>query len=348
MRIAVLCGGLSPERDVSLSTGAMVAAALRSGEHQVAVVDSAADYDDDIMSYFSSAPVENADGAIADVAPDIDALRRSRKSFFGKNVIGICQAADIVFNALHGEEGEDGRLQAAFDMLGIRYTGSGAKGSMLAMDKLLTKQILSLVPQAVRIPRGAVVRRERFGVEGLPSGLEVLGMPLVVKPVSGGSSVGVSIVKSEDELITALQLAFRYEDRVLIEEYIEGREFSVGVVGDLVLPAIEIRPKHGFYDYRNKYQKGLTDEICPADIDKETSVRMQRMAGITYTALSLSAYARIDFIMTNKGVIYCLEANTLPGMTPVSLLPQEAAAAGMSFEALCERIIAESIKLERK
>ncbi len=347
MKIAVLCGGLSPERDVSLSTGAMVASALRRCGHEVAVVDSAADYDDISINRFNSSADDTVKSDIPDVAPDMDVLRTNRNGFFGRGVVELCREADIVFIALHGEAGEDGRLQAAFDLMGIRYTGSDAKGSLLAMDKLLTKQILSVIP-TLKLPRSAIVRRERFETDGIPRGLALLGMPLVVKPVCGGSSVGVSVVHSEAELTSALQLAFRYEDRVLIEEYISGREFSVGLVGSQVLPPIEIRPKQGFYDYRNKYQKGMTDEICPADIDKDTSIRMQRMAGIVYAALSLSAYARIDFIMNKRGEIYCLEANTLPGMTPISLLPQEAAAAGMSFEKLCQTIIDESMKTKRR
>lgn len=343
MKIAVLCGGRSPERDVSLSTGAMVASALRKNGHYVAYVDSVADHTGEPDSYFLLEGEDHA-ASINAVAPDGNFTPGMGESFFGKGVVDICRHADIVFNAMHGAAGEDGTLQATFDLLGVRYTGSCAKGCMLAMDKLLTKQLFAMIPQAVRVPRGAVLRRESFEKDGLPKGIEVLGRPLVIKPVSGGSSVGVSIASTDDELQNALKLAFRYEDRVIIEEFVKGREFSVGILGDEVLPAIEIKPKHGFYDYSNKYQKGATEEICPADISKETSVRMQRMAGFVYSGLSLSVYARVDFIMSDNGAIYCLEANTLPGMTPTSLLPQEAAAAGIEFNSLCQKIVDESIK----
>ncbi len=345
MKITVLCGGMSPERNVSLSTGAMVASALRKAGHSVALVDSSADYTGDHSKLFTASDDEGASTDITDTAPDCEFVPGMGMKYFGNGVIDICRESDIVFNAMHGSAGEDGTLQATFDLLGIRYTGSGAKGCTLAMDKLLTKQVFATMPQQmVRMPRVAVLSREGFEVNGLPNGLETLGRPLVIKPVSGGSSVGVSIAYTDKDLLKALKLAFKYEDRVLIEEFIKGREFAVGVLGSEVLPVIEIKPKHGFYDYSNKYQKGATDEICPADIDKETSIRMQRMAGIVYSGLSLSVYARLDFIMSENGLIYCLEANTLPGMTPMSLLPQEAAAAGIDFVSLCNTIVEESMK----
>lgn len=343
MKITVLCGGRSPERNVSISTGATVASALRKAGHVVALIDSSADYSGDYERLFTSDDAEiSAD--IGETAPEGIFTPGMGVQFFGNGVLDICRSSDIVFNAMHGAAGEDGTLQATFDLLGIRYTGSSAKGCMLAMDKLLTKQIFAVMPQLVRMPRGAVLSKGSYEANGLPKGIETLGKPLVIKPVSGGSSVGVSIAETDRDLIKALMLAFRYEDRVIIEEFIKGREFSVGILGGEVLPAIEIKPKHGFYDYSNKYQKGATDEICPADIDKDTSVRMQRMAGLVYAGLSLSVYARVDFIMSENGLIYCLEANTLPGMTPMSLLPQEAAAAGIDFVSLCNKIIEVSIK----
>lgn len=344
MKIAVICGGISPERDVSISTGSMVASALRKNGHRVALVDSAKEYTGDIESRFTTTDEGEVVASIGSTAPQIDISREKGIDFFGKGVLDICRNADIVFNAMHGAAGEDGTLQATFDLMGIKYTGSCAKGCMLAMDKLLTKQLCAIMPQAVRMPRGALVRKQSYEQDGLPDGLQVLGRPLVIKPVSCGSSVGVSIAETDKELLKALKLAFQYEDRVLIEEFIKGREFAVGILGSEVLPAIEIKPKHGFYDYSNKYQKGMTEEICPADISKETSIRMQRMAGFVYSCLQLSVYARIDFIMAENGLVYCLEANTLPGMTPMSLLPQEAAAAGIDFVTLCQRIVDESLK----
>ncbi|MBR5713668.1 MAG: D-alanine--D-alanine ligase, partial [Clostridia bacterium] len=237
-----------------------------------------------------------------------------------------------------------GTLQSVLDLNGIRFTGSCAKGCMLSMDKNLTKQILSNYPERVRMPKGVMLLRSEFLSDGIPDTVSALGLPLVVKPVSGGSSVGVSIVKDTLELESALKLAFRYEHRVLVEQYVSGREFSVGVLGSSALPTIEIKPKEGFYDYKNKYQQGMTEEICPAHITAEESSNMQRMALAVFEGLSLSAYARVDFIMTASGEVYCLEANTLPGMTPMSLLPQEAAADGVDFPTLCQMIVEESLK----
>ena len=344
MKITVLCGGRSPERDVSLSTGRMVASALRKRGHAVAFVDSTLDQPDDIAYCFTVEDKDNSSCAIMDTAPEGDFARDVFNDYFGKNVIEICKEADIVFNAMHGGAGEDGTLQAVLDLNGIRFTGSSAKGCMLSMDKNLTKQILSNYPDRVRMPKGVMLSKSEFISEGISDNVSALGLPLVVKPVSGGSSVGVSIVKDPLELESALKLAFRYEHRVLVEQYVSGREFSVGILGSIALPAIEIKPKEGFYDYKNKYQQGMTEEICPAHITAEESLKMQSMALAVFEGLSLSAYARVDFIMTGSGEVYCLEANTLPGMTPMSLLPQEAAADGIDFPALCQMIVEESLK----
>lgn len=344
MKILVICGGVSPERDVSLSTGAKVASALRSAGHSVCLMDSASDYPEDVDSLFTTED-SGAAAKINESAPDIEALLE-REDYFGKNVTEACRKADIVFNAMHGAAGEDGTLQAAFDLMGIKYTGSSSKGCAVAMDKSVSKSILRSV-NGVRMPNGIAVERAQFLVNKADAAnrvLELVGLPLVVKPACGGSSVGVSIVRSEEELLPALELALSYEPKIVVEEFIKGREFSTGVLGGMALPAIEIRPKTGFYDYKNKYQQGMTDEICPADIPPEAEAEMRNAAAKVHAALGLSAYSRTDFIMTDDGSIYALEANTLPGMTPMSLLPQEAAAVGIDFPTLCERIIEESMK----
>lgn len=344
MKIVVLCGGISPERDVSLSTGTQVASALRKAGHWVALIDSASDYGDNVEELFTYQD-SGAKAAIKEIAPELSSLL-SRDSYFGSNVLNACRKADIVFNAMHGAAGEDGTLQAAFDLMGIKYTGSGAKGCSAAMDKSISKSIIANIG-SVNMPRGISIERAQFtdDREGAVSrAIERVGLPLVVKPACGGSSVGVSIVRSENELLPALELALGYEPKIIVEEYIKGREFSTGVLGTKALPAIEIRPKTGFYDYKNKYQQGMTDEICPADIPPEAEAEMRSSAAAVHAALGLSAYSRTDFIMTDDGKIYALEANTLPGMTPMSLLPQEAAAVGIDFPALCQTIINESMK----
>lgn len=342
MKTVVLCGGISPERDVSLSTGAQVASALAKAGHSVALIDSASDLPDDVLGLFGAGVKSSA--VIGESAPDIEKLKH-RGGFFGRNVLKACLSADIVFNAMHGGAGEDGTLQACFDLMGIKYTGSGAKGCAISMDKTVAKRIMAPV-EGVSMPKGITLNVGDFdGNEAsyAKQVLEKVGLPMVIKPACGGSSVGVSIVKKEEELLPALELALGYEPKAVAEQYIKGREFAVGVLGGRALPVIEIRPKTGFYDYKNKYQSGMTDEICPADIPPEAAEAMKTAAVKVHDELGLSAYSRTDFIMTEDGAVYALEANTLPGMTPMSLLPQEAAAAGIGFTELCKIIIEESM-----
>ena len=343
MRIAVLCGGLSNERDVSISTGTGAARALRQNGHAVVLMDLFLGYDRpfaDPGEVFTSTE-ELGNAVIGDASPDLAQVRAMRpdpECIVGPNVLTICRAADIVFLALHGEEGENGKVQALLDLHGIPYTGSGYLGSAIAMNKALSKMLFRengiATPQSVTLKRGEAPGDVRF--------------PCVVKPCSGGSSVGTSIVQTAEEFAAALELAFRYESEVLVETYIKGRELTVGVMDGKAMPVIEIIPKSGFYDYKNKYLPGATDEICPAQIGPEATARVQRLAERVFEALMIDVYCRIDFLWdTEADEIYCLEANTLPGMTPTSLIPQMAAAQGMSYGELCEQIIAVSRKKYR-
>lgn len=343
MNIVVLSGGLSTERSVSLTTGAKVQNALIANGHHAILADVFMGYklSGSIEQEFQNATTPAQLEKVSELVPDIDAIKASRGTnpdvFFGENIIGLCSYADIVFMALHGENGENGRLQAAFDLLGIKYTGSGYLGCAVSMHKNLTKQMFTAF--GVPTPMGRMIKK---GEEASFS--EFGGKALVVKPCCGGSSIGVYIVKNEAEFENAVQEAFKFEDEILIEEYISGREFSVGVLGDTVLPAIEIIPKEGFYDYKNKYQADLTVEVCPAEITKEQSDKMQKAAMEAFKTLGLGGYARMDFLLDENDDIYCLEANSLPGMTPTSLLPQEAAAVGISYNELCEKIIELGLK----
>jgi D-alanine-D-alanine ligase len=342
MNIVVLAGGLSTERDVSLITGTMVSKALRKKGHSVIMLDVFMGYSDkeeDITGIFErSEQVSASIGQISEQAPDIAQVKAMRKDqsdcFFGPNVIRICQAADFVFMALHGENGENGKLQAAFDLLGIRYTGSGYLSSALAMDKGLSKKLFQAA--GIPTPQGIAMTKEERHTAFADTGLT---LPCVVKPCCGGSSIGVSIVRTEEEYTQALEEAFRYEDAVVVEDYVEGREFSVGVIDFKALPVIEIAPVEGFYDYKNKYKAGSAVETCPAELPVEISEKMQQIAVQVCETLGLDSYSRMDFLLNNKNEMFCLEANTLPGMTPTSLLPQEAAAVGISFEDLCEKLI---------
>ncbi len=344
MDIVVLAGGLSSERDVSLKSGVMVAEALRNRNHRVLVLDVFMGFRDsecDISDIFDkseeySVKVEN----IPTETPDIKKVIASRKdqspSLFGPNVIKICQKANIVFMALHGGDGESGKVQAAFDLYGIRYTGNDYVSSAISMNKQLTKNVLNRV--GVPTPEGvSLVKNNR-------KGFKFKKYPCIVKPSCGGSSIGVSIVESADGMDAALDAAFTWENEVVVEQFIKGREFSVGVLEGKALPVIEIAPKEGFYDYKNKYAAGSTVETCPADISQRATTAMQKNAEKAFKALGLTTYARIDFMMDEDENVYCLEANTLPGMTPTSLLPQEAKQVGLSFEDLCEKLIEISIK----
>lgn len=335
MKIVVLAGGRSPEREVSLSTGTMVCSALRNKGHQAILIDVVKDYETEggeEAFFFAHAQSELSKEAalIREEAPKARAEEEKLRPLFGKGVLKLCQAADKVFLALHGAEGENGKIQATFDLFGISYTGSGCLPSALAMNKKISKQLF----MAAGIPTPGF-----YTLTEEESGAKARSYPCVVKPVSGGSSIGVSIVRNEEEWQQALCEAFRYEKEVLVEEYVEGREFSVGILGTKALPVIEILPKEGFYDYKNKYQAGRTLEDCPARISEEMNVMLTDCALWAASVLEINTYARVDFIADRAGNVYCLEVNTLPGMTPASLLPQEAEAAGIKFGDLCEVLV---------
>jgi D-alanine-D-alanine ligase len=334
MKIVVLAGGTSTERDVSLSTGSMIYKALRNKGHQTVLLDVYFGYEGDPNNIFDMEKDWAANiSSVKENNPDINEIKALRKDpsngFFGPSVIEICRSADIVFIALHGENGEDGKIQAAFDLMEIKYTGTDYTSSALAMDKAISKEIFSFyhipTPNGIKSRKGDEVHWTLY--------------PCVVKACCGGSSVGVSIVNSEQEMEAALENAYSYGNEVVIEQFIKGREFSVGVLDGKALPVIEIAPLVSFYDYKNKYQPGSTIETCPAVLEEYLAQQMQKIAEDVFRALRIKTYARMDFLLSESNEIFCLEANTLPGMTPTSLLPQEAQAAGIEFDDLCEKII---------
>lgn len=339
MKIVVLAGGTSSERDVSIVSGTMVTKALRQKGHLAVLVDVTGDVRQVEKDFPEVYDVDEAASFIHSFDENLKEICSSRRSFFGDGIISLCEEADAVFMALHGSNGEDGKIQAAFDLLGIKFTGSNYLGSALAMDKETSKQLFR--DNHVPTPEGIVIRKGR---ELLPAASNTVGLPCVVKPSCGGSSVGVSIARTQEEYEAAVEEGFRYEDVLIVEKYICGREFSVGIVDEIVYPVIEIAPIQGFYDYKNKYQAGSTIETCPADLPEDVTKRMQGYALDAYHALRLDSYGRVDMLMDNDGNMYCLEANTLPGMTPTSLLPQEAAAIGIDFPSLCEKLIEVSLR----
>ena len=346
MKIVVLAGGLSTERDVSLSSGRGIYRALKENGHQVILLDVFLGLPDAWSQYPPETLFDqDVDWAasiqgVAEKAPDLDQIRALRPDFrtlLGPGVLTLCQISDMVFLGLHGANGEDGRIQALFDLMGIRYTGTGHTSSALCMNKHITKQMF----RGTGIPAPPSITVKKGESFELP---EEIGFPCMVKTCCGGSSVGVYRVEDVFGLERALKDAFALEDQVLIERCIIGREFSVAVVEGKALPVIEIAPISGFYDYKNKYQAGSTIETCPAQLSEEKTREMQGYAEKAFQALRLKNYARMDFMMGQEGDIYCLEANTLPGMTPTSLLPQEAAAIGMDFEELCEKILQTAVR----
>lgn len=346
MKIVVLAGGLSTERDVSLASGAGICRTLREKGHDAFLMDVylGFPYDPSKLEEVFTLPgagLEIAEG-IRTTAPDLAAVKASREDqsdcYLGPNVIDICRLADVVFMALHGDIGENGKLQATFDVLGIKYTGPNYLGSALAMDKGLTKQIFKNA--GVPTPLGTALKKANKDVALSDLGLK---LPVVVKPCSGGSSIGVYIVDTEEAYRDAIENSFQVEEEVVIEPYIKGREFACGIIDGKALPVIEIIPKNGWFDYANKYQAGATEEVCPANIPDEVAERMQRATELAFKSLKLDVYSRADFLWDANNDIYCLEVNTLPGMTATSLLPQEAAAAGIAYGDLCELIIEKSL-----
>ena len=334
MKIVVLAGGMSPERDVSLSSGALIATALMERGHSVALAD--------VYKPINTAEIDKmfrSEGKyeyrVPASEPDLDNLKKDfgeGERLIGRGIIELCEKADAVFLALHGGMGEDGRIEALLESCGIKHSGSDYASCHLAMDKALTKAIFE--SNGIPTPKWNLYCDE--DISEIPT-------PCVVKPCGCGSSVGVTIVETPRELEKAISLAKSYGAKVMIEEKITGREFSVGILGGKALPAIEIIPKTGFYDYKNKYQAGATEEICPADLTESQAEEMGRIALRAHNALGLGMYSRLDFIMDRDGNFFCLEANALPGMTPSSLLPQEAKAAGIDYITLCEMIVSSPV-----
>ena len=338
MKVVVLAGGISTERDVSLISGKMIYQAMKRLGHQAVLLDVFLGMERDDIDHIFESDEDFSAGieAIHEINPDISAVKALRKDggkcYFGPNVIKICQMADVVFLGLHGADGEGGKVQAAFDLLGIRYTGTDFVSGVLAMDKCLAKELF--LQNGIPTPAGFRLKKGQEPGEG-----QQPKFPCVVKVSSGGSSIGVSIVQKEEDYQAALDDAFLYGDEVVVEEYIKGRELTCCVLDGKALPIVEIAPKEGFYDYKNKYQAGSTIEICPAPIGEENTRKIQKISERVFDALRLHKYARMDFMMDEAGNAYCLEANTLPGMTPTSLIPQEAAAVGISYDELCQKIL---------
>jgi D-alanine-D-alanine ligase len=327
MKITVLMGGTSSERNVSLASGIRIVEALRSKGHDVTSLDPA--------KGLISAEEERklATGKVGTEPPSQESLAKFAEGAFLPDLTAMKEIrdADVVFLALHGGQGEDGTIQALLHMAKVRFTGSGLLASALALDKDLSKKLFRM--EDVKTADWLMTPVTTEQVEG------ILGLPVVVKPSREGSTVGLSLVKKREDLAPAIKEASRYDDEVMIEKFVPGRELTVGVLGDIALPVGEIIAKHEIYDYECKYTAGMAREEFPAKLSKEATEKVQQQALQAFKALKLRGYARIDFRLTSEGEFYCLEANTLPGMTELSLIPQGAAAMGIGFPELCERIV---------
>ncbi len=334
MNITVLMGGTSAERDVSLATGLRVAEGLRARGHHVVTLDTARG----VLTAKDEKQLVSKGNVVKKDPPLREELARLAEQTLPQmlRALPTLKEADVVFLGLHGGFGEDGTIQALLDMAGIRYTGSGHLGSALAMDKDLSKHLFRRA--GVQTGDWMMADRDKPADEQLGR----LTLPVVVKPSKQGSTVGLSIVRRREDLGPAIAEAYLHDDEVMIEQFIAGRELTVGILGEDALPVGEIIPKHEVYDYECKYTVGMAEEIFPAQIPSERAKDAQDLAKRAFQALKLRGYGRIDFRMTEDGSLYCLEANTLPGMTQTSLIPQAAQAAGISFPALCERIVLEA------
>lgn len=321
MNIVILAGGYGEEREVSLSSGKHIFNALNKN-HKVVFLDLLSDYSE--INSFNEALSLNLDFNYTN-KPDWSSI----EILVSDNIVKICRTADFCFIALHGDIGENGKIQALFDLNGISYNGSKSLGSAIAMDKVISKELME--QNNILTPKWQTLNcHEDINLD----------FPLISKPKDGGSSAGIKIIKTNNEL---LELRKSTTDDLLLEEKISGREFSAGVLGNEALPIIEIVHNGDIFDYNSKYTPGLAQEICPANITEKLKQEMQLIAVKVGAALRLSVYYRVDFIVDKDHNIYCIEANSLPGMTETSLLPKEAQADGINYSQLCEKIIQYSL-----
>jgi D-alanine-D-alanine ligase len=326
MRVTVLTGGATAERAVALASASQIVAALRSRKHDVTVVDLAGDQLDD------KGERELLGGAVGVTPPAVDALAEREKKMLSEGLAELpsVREAEVLFLAVHGGALEGGTLQAVLDVIDVPYTGSGPLASALAMDKDLSKRLFRAA--GVPVPAWFMAPVAADDVT------TALGWPVIVKPSKQGSSVGLTLVKQAQDLDNAVSVAAQYDDEVMAEQFIPGQELTVGVLGDVPLPVGQIVSKHELFDYETKYTPGMSEETFPARIDTLLARQLQEYALMAHRALKLNGYSRVDFRVTAEGDIFCLEANSLPGMTRTSLLPQAAQAAGIPFSELCERI----------
>jgi D-alanine-D-alanine ligase len=336
MNIALIVGGISSEREVSLTSGRAVLKALREIGHNVKVIDPVFG-DKKVTGDIIFKDLVSGEYPTKEAMEKL--LRDSRRKVIDCVNSDLFDDIDIAFLGLHGKYGEDGRIQSLLDLRGIKFTGSDVLSSAIAMDKNVTKMIFRNfnIPTADWI---VISNKDEIDIGDI---LNKIKLPFVVKPNDEGSTVGLTIVNKEEDIKSAIELGFKYTDKIMIEKYVKGRELTVSILGNTAYPLIEIKPKEGFYDYLHKYTKGMTEYICPAELNDEISDKAQKLALNAYQSLGCSVYSRVDFLLDSAGELFCLEVNTLPGMTALSLVPKAVKAKGMEFNELIENIIALSL-----
>ncbi|MEW6702205.1 MAG: D-alanine--D-alanine ligase [Bacteroidota bacterium] len=326
--IALLLGGTSPEKEISKLSGKSILKALHELGYKVKVIDPA---------YGLNQPKEEEK-----FFDEKDFTTRSNRNYVEAINSTMFDDVDVAFLALHGKWGEDGTIQSLLELRGIKYTGSKILSSSLAMDKCMAKIMFQHFD--VNTPRWFVVNNNEEDYNLIRIKIKkFFGYPCVVKPNDEGSTIGLTICRGDVEVPYAIENAFKFSKKVLVEEYVAGHELTVAILGQQALPVLEIKPKSGFYDYENKYTHGKTDYIVPAEIPQKVAEHLQHQALLAFNSVGCQSYARVDFRMTNDYKTYCLEVNTLPGMTATSLVPKMASAAGISFEQLIDRIIKNSL-----
>lgn len=327
MKIVLLAGGSSPEREISLRSGKAIYKALLELDHKVELIDPALGKNQPKSEeeFFN---------------PELNKDKISTHNYLDAFKLEAFIDVDLVFIALHGKWGEDGTVQSVLDLMNVRYTGSGVLASSIGIDKNLTKVIVKHYD--IKTPDWKLISKK--DKENLYSAVNEVGFPCIFKPNDQGSTIGFSLIQDLNEIETAFEEALKYSDYVLIERYIKGREITVSILGQEALPIIEVKPKHQLYDYECKYTKGMTEYICPAEIQEELAKEIQKQAIVAFNACKGEVFGRVDFILDENNIPYFLEINTIPGMTDLSLVPMAAKAVGISFNELIKKIIELSLE----
>jgi D-alanine-D-alanine ligase len=324
LKIAIFVGGASSEREISKLSSKSIYSALLNLGHEVILIDPALG---------DNQYTENEKYFLPDCEVNV-----STKNYSSAVNSLMKEKIDLAFLGLHGKWGEDGTIQSLLELCGIRYTGSGVLASALSMDKGKAKIIYQ--DNGVLVPKGFVISKSSYSLKDILESIKMsLSFPIVVKPNDEGSTMGLTICNDETEIDKAIEFSFQFSNKTIIEEFIPGRELTVGILDDKVLPLLEIRPKHNLYDFECKYTSGMSEYIVPAQVDDETFKHIQDQALKAYRSLGCKGYARADFRLSPEGKSYCLEVNTLPGMTSTSLIPKMAKAIGISFEELISQIV---------